>query len=267
MATYQLTAFNNATDSENKIHADDVARDYGFAGGLVPGVTVYAYMAHPVIEELGDEWLSRGVATAAFAKPVYDGEAVEVVAEDDGSGMLSVEVRCGGELRATGTAMFPANPGLPPVVAEFPPAKMPSTNDRIAADPEAMRSAADHGELGNLDYIFDAEKATHYLESIRETSAIYAERKIAHPGFLLAGANYMLAGNVALGPWIHVSSEVANYGLVHDGDPVSIRGKIASLFEKKGHEFVDLAIAIFANGERPVARISHRAIYRPIKSS
>ena len=26
---------------ENKIHEDDLARQYGFKGGLVPGVTVY----------------------------------------------------------------------------------------------------------------------------------------------------------------------------------------------------------------------------------
>ncbi len=38
-----LTAFNTATASTNKIHDDDVAQQYGFRGGLVPGpVTVAA---------------------------------------------------------------------------------------------------------------------------------------------------------------------------------------------------------------------------------
>ena len=37
---YHVKARNPATESENKIHHDDVARQYGFAGGLVPGVTV-----------------------------------------------------------------------------------------------------------------------------------------------------------------------------------------------------------------------------------
>ena len=41
MAGYTITAHNPATGSENRIHADDVARRYGFRGGLVPGVTVY----------------------------------------------------------------------------------------------------------------------------------------------------------------------------------------------------------------------------------
>ena len=42
-------AFNQATDSENRIHSDEVARQYGFRGGLVPGVTVFAYLVHPAL--------------------------------------------------------------------------------------------------------------------------------------------------------------------------------------------------------------------------
>ena len=34
-------AQNDATDSGNEIHDDRVARQYGFEGGLVPGITVY----------------------------------------------------------------------------------------------------------------------------------------------------------------------------------------------------------------------------------
>ena len=39
-APYRVRARNAATNSEDKIHPDDVARRYGFEGGLVPGVTV-----------------------------------------------------------------------------------------------------------------------------------------------------------------------------------------------------------------------------------
>ncbi len=53
-------AFNQATKSENKIHEDSVARKYGFRGGLVPGVTVYAYLVHPAVEAWGLDWLTRG---------------------------------------------------------------------------------------------------------------------------------------------------------------------------------------------------------------
>src|SRR4030088_1083610 len=56
---------------ENKIHEDDLARQYGFKGGLVPGVTMYGWMTHPVVEALGLPWLERGEFQTRFAKPIY----------------------------------------------------------------------------------------------------------------------------------------------------------------------------------------------------
>ena len=46
LAGYRVQARNLSHASENKIHDDDVARRFGFQGGLVPGVEVYAYMTH-----------------------------------------------------------------------------------------------------------------------------------------------------------------------------------------------------------------------------
>jgi hypothetical protein len=66
---HQVRAHNAATQSENKIHRDDVARRYGFQGGLVPGVTVYAYMTQPVAATLGRPWLERGTMAARFVRP------------------------------------------------------------------------------------------------------------------------------------------------------------------------------------------------------
>jgi hypothetical protein len=48
-----LRARNTATRSENKMHDDAVAASYGFAGGLVPGVDVYAYLCHLPAAEWG----------------------------------------------------------------------------------------------------------------------------------------------------------------------------------------------------------------------
>ena len=50
----RVTALNDAERSENAIHHDDVARRYGFGGGLVPGVTVYAYMSALPAEHWGE---------------------------------------------------------------------------------------------------------------------------------------------------------------------------------------------------------------------
>ena len=73
LTPYTVKAVNTSTDSDNKIHDDATAKKYGFAGGLVPGVTVYAYMTQPLAATFGAAWLQRGTANVRFVKPVLDG--------------------------------------------------------------------------------------------------------------------------------------------------------------------------------------------------
>ncbi|MBT3332130.1 MAG: hypothetical protein HN394_11535, partial [Rhodospirillaceae bacterium] len=80
-ADYQVEAYNTAKDSENKIHDDTVAKKFGFSGGLVPGVDIYAYMTHPAVARWGQDWLARGTADCRFIKPVYEGAMATISAE------------------------------------------------------------------------------------------------------------------------------------------------------------------------------------------
>jgi len=52
-----VEAYNLSAASENKIHDDEVARRFGFEGGLVPGVEVYAYMTTLAVRHFGPDWL------------------------------------------------------------------------------------------------------------------------------------------------------------------------------------------------------------------
>ncbi len=56
---YRVFAVNTAPDSENTIHDDGVAAQFGFRGGLVPGVTVYGYMTVPIVD-YAREWIEHG---------------------------------------------------------------------------------------------------------------------------------------------------------------------------------------------------------------
>ena len=89
MNNWQAKALNTAPDSENQIHSDELAKEYGFKGGLVPGVTVSAYLLHPVIESLGKPWLERGYANCKITSPLYDGETFEVLSEDFKEGQIN----------------------------------------------------------------------------------------------------------------------------------------------------------------------------------
>ncbi|HZT65522.1 MAG TPA: hypothetical protein VFA11_07015 [Acidimicrobiales bacterium] len=254
---HRLRARNVATDSENRIHDDDVARRHGFRGGLVPGVTVYGYMTRPVVELLGRPWLERGTVAARFVQPVYDGEEIAVTATPADGGHLVLEVRSErGEVCATGSATVAEAPPPAPALEDFPAAPLPE--QRPPADEASLAVGT---VLGSVSGGFHADRSAPFLELLADDLPIYAAEGVAHPGYLILSANTILAANVALGPWVHVSSEVTNLAAVPDGAVVETRGRVADLFERKGHRFVKLDVVWLADG-RPVMRADHTAIYR-----
>ena len=46
------------------------------------------------------------------------------------------------------------------------------------------------------------------------------------------------------------------------GERLGTRATVKRLFERKGHEFVELDLVLVTEGERPVASIRHIAIYQ-----
>jgi acyl dehydratase len=251
---YSLVAFNTATESTNRIHDDDVAKQLGFRGGLVPGVDVYAYLTHLPVEAWGRPWLERGSIRARFVQPVYDGRPTDVVPVGEGG----IEAR-----NESGAVCATATASLPDVAPEAPdPGDWPDVeqvDDRPAAAPEVLVPGT---AFGLAPHRFHADRAGEYLADVREDLPIYAEEGIAHPGWILRDANYVLSANVVLGPWIHVESQVQHHGVVQDGDLVSARAIVTDERERKGHRFVTLDVLHLA-GDRPVARTEHTAIYRP----
>ena len=71
----RVHARNLFRDAANRIHDDAVARQYGYAGALVAGVTIYGYLSRLAVATWGLEWLRRGTSHGSVLRPVYDGEA------------------------------------------------------------------------------------------------------------------------------------------------------------------------------------------------
>jgi acyl dehydratase len=261
---HRVQAYNTATASTNRIHDDVVAREYGFGGGLVPGVDVYAYMTHVPAEAWGWDWLARGTMRARFRAPVYDGDEIVVVAgapvvAAGGDATVGLEVRNGaGELCATGEAGLPAEDVPAPPAARWP------SGAQAAAPPVARPDVLAPGTaLALAGRRFSADQAGDYLADVRETLPLYPDRRVAHPGWLLRDANYVLSRNVVLGPWIHVESVVQHHGPVADGEVVEARATVTREWEHKGHRFVELDVGLLADEARVAAHVRHTAIYRP----
>jgi hypothetical protein len=254
--TYRVSAYNTSKLSENKIHDDAVARKFGFSGGLVPGVDVFAYMVHLPVAKWGRAFLERGLIEARFVKPVYDGEIANVSSAES-NGVLSLEVESRGQLCATGSASLPAS------------APSFAMADYSAAAPVAERlpvNAASYelGKwLGSMPRAWAGDAATEYLHDVREHDPIYAREGLGHPGLIQRVMNKVLVDNAILGPWIHVGSRMQLLAAGRSGDELTARAKVTGNYEKKGHHFVELDALVLANGHTPLAHCQHIAIYQP----
>jgi acyl dehydratase len=242
----RVRAVNTAPDSENRIHEDGVAAEYGFRAGLVPGVTVYGYMASAVIDRLGFEWLGSGAADVRFFEPFYEGEEVAVSITDLPEGRIKVEAGT----RSSATAWIHNAELSADYPDEYPLIKTIASRETIEAGKI----------LGSLDKTLDLSQPGLSAPF----DAFIGLERCAHPAVILGLANELLMHNYSLGPWIHSASEVRNAHPAHDGEHLRVRGKIVDAYERKGHEFVVLDVAVLS-GEVLISRICHTAIWKPRK--
>jgi len=266
LQSHTLTAHNDAATSANKIHDDTVARQYGFRGGLVPGVSVYAYMTYPLVHGFGEAWLARGTAQVQFAKPIYEGDQVTVtgtvnaVAESEMQFALA-STNAEGVACGIGTATLPtvSNPASDP--AEIPAGLRQAPRVPISWDAVVVGQP-----LPLLTLTVTQQDNEEYCHTHADDLVLYRGAKgLVHPGILLRQCNRIFSEHFILGPWIHVASDITTYRPCQVREALEIRGVPVQKFEKKGHEFVVLDILICAAGEA-VQRVKHTCIFRPRQS-
>ena len=256
---HRIKAVNLAKNSENRMHDDSVAKKFGFKGGLVPGVDVFAYMSHMPVAKWGRAFLERGLMDGRFLKPVYDGEIAIVTAEESGDG-IAIKVESRGERCATGTASMPSAP------------EKILLDDFVSVLPVATRAPVDANSyregtwLGIPPYIMGRAALPDYLRDIGESDPLYAHDGLVHSGNLLRMLNWALMENAILGPWIHVGSTIRYLAAAGVDDELTLRAKVTGNYERKGHKFVDLDGLIVAGGKTPIAHVQHISIYQPRES-
>lgn len=254
----RVVARNPSTGSENRIHADDVARRHGFRGGLVPGVTVYGYLAGFLADTLGAEWLRSGRAEIRFRKPCYDGDELTLRVggpAGEGPGRV-VEVRANEVIVVTGSASI----GGPPI----PQVDIPAAETR----PEGERPMVGRGELvpgtvlGTIVLDTGTDAAGAYRERIGTGATLIREKGWVHPGMLLDAANWILMAHVVMPLWLHVGSTIEHRRPVEVGEPVWVRGRVAAEWERSGHRFVTLDVSwVGPDPADVIATAAHTAIW------
>lgn len=257
-----VTARNTSLHSPNKIHDDAVARTLGFRGGLVPGVTLYAYMTRAIVAALGRDWIVCGRAAVRFTHPVYDGDRMTLETTTAPGDPAAIEVRalnpgrtvCG--VATAGRLDLAARPPLD--LAKYPAAPLPS------ARPAATRANLEAIDvLGSPEQLYDETVAGEYADKFDDPNPMFrGPLGLVHPAFYLDQGNRAFDRNLVPEPWMHVGSEVEHLSSTLVGQSLTTRGRVHRLFEKNGHEFVELDLVLVAGQTGPVARLRQTSIYR-----
>ena len=245
MNPWKAYALNTAPDSENQIHSDDLAKRYGFKGGLVPGVTVSAYLLHPVIESSGMAWLEKGYANCKITSPLYDGENFEVISEILREGQTNTFLKNEeGKIIANAESK----------ILENIPSKPKYRGDLLIQE-EFKAPIASFAEWKKLKkegckafkFHWGGDNPLIYLSDEKKLPLILQPSKSGHANlsFLLGCANWILAGNAFMNPWVHLETKSQNYKAVSIETTLIAEMSVIDFYEKKGHEFIEVEVNLF----------------------
>lgn len=260
MANWQGVAFNQVPDSSNQIHGDDMAQRFGFKGGLVPGVTVSAYLLHPVAEYFGKDFIEHGFAHCRVNAPLYDQDVFDVEITDQGDEHCHTCLKRGeGELLAVAEASIPS---VTPDAPMFRGDLLGDGSVNVPATRPDIERLKDNGCYA-FAYRWVPEHAMGtYLRDRSLMASLYAEQGFANPSYILGISNWVLAGNIAMNPWVHLETHSQNFAALAAGTDVIGEMSVSDVFERKGHEFVDAEVNIFdAKTLQCYTAIKLRAIY------
>lgn len=256
MSAYQAIAINHSDTHENRIHSDDVARQYGFTGALVPGVAVFGHMTYPLTQALGTDWLGHSRVSLRLLKPAYHGDqlSIELTAASDDS--YQVDCRnAAGVLLAQVTAVMPAN--LPDIDAR---AKIQGSKAAPAREEIHWDAIDIDVPLAAVAWTPTAAENRTYTEQVADDLDVYREG-VVHPHLIQHWCNQMLVRRFILPAWIHVGTEMTFRRMLEVGNRVEIKAIPTQKWRHKGHEFIKLYLAFVVDGVAAV-EADHTAIFK-----
>src|SRR5579859_1300424 len=264
-------ARNFASASENKIHDDEEARRYGLKGGLVGGVSLYAYASELIVALLGPGWLQSGRASVRFVKPVYDGETVSIVAtrgSPASSDGLRLEYAIFGPEGQTCVLGDAAIGGSMAPAAEWNYAPWPGRASLHGARPALTASSVPLGvALDPHTVVFDPETVQQYADDHEDAGPWYRGGSvfglpIVPPGLIAGQVARLLRENFEYGPSVHTGSEIQHLAVPLAGGAYTVDAAIVDRFEKRGSDYLVADVPVRDHRQQPVTRIGHSSIFR-----
>ena len=249
MTTSTVIARNFSTQSENRMHSDEMASRYGFQGALVPGVAIYGHLVKPLVDHYGEAWLHDSCVEVKLIKPTYHGD--ELTIEWAGSEEDVIASNQRGELIA--------------IIATHHKSSLPTElglegDLKLPGRPEIDWNNVIVGEVFSPWAVhLDAKENRRYCSEIGDEDPIYRDH--IHPHYLLSLANEALMQEYIMPAWIHVKSKISHRTGLRVGDDVVLRSVVSNRSERKGRQFISGHMT-FWRGDEVALDIEHHAIFR-----
>jgi len=261
---WEAVAFNQVPDSSNRIHSDEMARSLGFTGALVPGVTVSAYLLHPGVVAWGEDFLNRSRAEVTVHKPLYDGHNFEVTVSDASDyRYVAVLKDSSGVLCATASVELLEELPEPPIF------RGDILLEQDAPQPEARPENMALLKVQGMSALVSTWEAAHPMSTYLIDPDLMPDLLrmdaggMANAGYLLGLTNRILSGNAVMNPWIHLQTTSCFFAAVKLDTELIVECSIRNLFNRKGHEFVDVDVSAFERAtKKAVMSAELRAIYQ-----
>lgn len=241
----------------NPIHGDEVAAQVGYQGALVSGVHTYAWATDAVVLALGEGWLERGWADLSLRRPLYEGERITTVVDDDGNLRTAKD---DGTVVLEGTVGLGDGPFLADLVlptrrqAEPPPAELaylrladaPVGSDfRPMAVPAAESPAWSKSRLGE-------GPGSRYLGA----------RPRINPGWIAARMTQLMRFSYHYGPAIHARTRMQHLAPAWAEGTLTVAARLAQVFERKGHHYHESDCLLLAEDGTELACFRHTGVFR-----
>lgn len=253
----------------NRIHTNAGAREYGFKGAFVGGVTLYAWCVPTIVAALGDAWLDEGWVNIRFRRPVYPGAQMHVrVTAQDGSPGSLFEAATDGEKAIVGEVGL----GLAPWLGELheTPFSPPAARAEGTERPFLTLEDAPIGQpMRSYRYGRNTPPPPGATGPMAEITALDTPAgPVVHPAVLARQMISFMAWSYEYGhPAIHVSSHIQHFARVPADTEVVLCGTFVNAFERNGHHQAVIEADLYSLDGQRLARQRHVNIFKVRKAS
>jgi acyl dehydratase len=267
-----VIARNTAAHEAGSMHDDAYAARMGYRGGLVPGVTLLAYLTPALIDAFGEAWPGRGRLRARFLRPAYDGDALTMrAAVEHGGNDVALACRIEG---ADGAACVEAEASCPPIDEPTAPWRTsipsagPATVSPDGALPELAPENLSAGqELSPLTYRVPLANAISWAAEAGDASAWYRDASpfggpIVHPAYFARDAIALLRHNFTYKATAHAETDLVYFGPGRPDCDYTAYGNVVHVYERNGNSYVLLNTLTVDQDGREIVRNRHTSVIR-----